>query len=262
MFNELIEQFKAAQVAAADAYHAVSRAERLLFPNVESYLHATKTRSSYKTERELSSFCRDLAAAIVRRACRNFAPPGGSLSIAREDELEECGIDLHEALEKGEVPDLDALWRHLERKFSGEGGATLAYEQAARSIIDGFYLKPSSEMKRTSSGVVIDMSAQSEECWNRKGQRTLSVYARDRVSACFRGLATVARKASFDELASQLADGRFLGEEYSSRAKLSFSGLDVTRFNDKWQCRFSFAVGDALSLFISEFGAAYLSTRG
>lgn len=32
-------------------------------------------------------------------------------------------------------------------------------------------------------------------------------------------------------------------------------------FNDKWQFKFAHDVGDALSLFISEFGAKYLASR-
>jgi hypothetical protein len=32
-------------------------------------------------------------------------------------------------------------------------------------------------------------------------------------------------------------------------------------FNDKWQFKFSHQVGDALSLFISEYGAEHLASR-
>lgn len=261
MFNTLIEQFKSAQVAAAEAYAAVARAEAQALPGLEGYMRATKNRHSYKTERELSEFCSNLVGAIVCQASRKFAPVGGRIEIDRSDELDACAINIGEALKKGEIPDLDAFWAHLERKFAGEGGVAIAYEQAARAIIDGFYLKPTSEMKRTGTGVVIDMSVQSDARWRGDGMRSISTYASQRVAACFQGLAAFARKAGFDVLASELAHGRYLHEDFASRDKLSFTGLDITRFNDKWQCRFAFAVGDALSLFISEFGAAYLASR-
>ncbi|WP_434667795.1 hypothetical protein P5W99_36155 [Paraburkholderia sp. A3BS-1L] len=260
MFNTLIEQFKAAQVSAAEAYDAVARAEAEALPGLEDYMRATKSRHSYKTERELGAFCSNLADALVHRASRAFAPPGGSLRINRGDELHACNVDIGKALEGCRIPDLDAFWAHLERKFAG--GAAVAYEQAARAIIDGFYLKPTSEMKRTSSGVVIDMSVQSEARWSGNGQRSIGVYSTERVGACFRGIATFARKSGFAALANELQDGRYLREDFKSRDKLTFSGLDVTRYNDKWQCRFAFGVGEALSLFISEFGAQHLASRG
>ncbi|MDR5754951.1 MULTISPECIES: hypothetical protein [unclassified Caballeronia] len=48
---------------------------------------------------------------------------------------------------------------------------------------------------------------------------------------------------------------------FSTREKLSFTGLEIVMFNDKWQFKFAHDVGDALSLFISEFGAEYLASR-
>jgi hypothetical protein len=38
-------------------------------------------------------------------------------------------------------------------------------------------------------------------------------------------------------------------------------GLDLPHPNEKWQFKFSHQVGDALSLFISEFGAEHLASR-
>jgi hypothetical protein len=62
-------------------------------------------------------------------------------------------------------------------------------------------------------------------------------------------------------LSSELTHGRLVDYEFDTREKVSLHGLDVVMFNEKWQFKFSHQLGDALSLFISEYGADYLATR-
>lgn len=261
MYNALIQQFKAAQATATEAYAAVARAEVDLFPGLEDYERAVKSRSSYKTERELKAFCTDLSELVVRIAQREFAPAGGTITIARDRELEEAGVDIGETLDKGGVPDLDRFSAHLKAKYAGEAGTTLGYQQAAKAIIDGLWLRPDSEMKRTASGIVITAPVGSEASYSTAGRRRISHYTTDRVAALFRGIATFATMAGYLELAAVLRRSWVLRDEYYSRDKLLFEGLEITRFNDKWQFRFAHAVGDALSLFLSEHGAEHLASR-
>ncbi|MEX3901432.1 MULTISPECIES: hypothetical protein [Paraburkholderia] len=42
---------------------------------------------------------------------------------------------------------------------------------------------------------------------------------------------------------------------------MSLDGLDIVMFNEKWQFKFAHQVGDALSLFISEYGTEHLANR-
>lgn len=261
MYNTLMEQFKAAQATAAEAYAAVARAEAGLFPGLEDYERATKSRGSYKTERELKAFCTDLSELVVRIAQQAFAPAGGTIAITRDHELEEAGVDIRETLDAGGLPDLDGFATHLKRKYSGEAGAALGYQQAAKAIIDGLWLKPDSEMKRTASGIVITAPVGSEASYGDSGRRRISYYATDRINQLFRGFATFATIAGYPGLAADLRQPRALRDEYYSRDKLLLEGLEIVRFNDKWQFRFSHAIGDALSLFISEHGAGHLASR-
>ncbi|CAB3802756.1 hypothetical protein [Pararobbsia alpina] len=70
-----------------------------------------------------------------------------------------------------------------------------------------------------------------------------------------------ASELGFHALAAQLTRGRLPDYEFHTREKVSFDGLDVVMFNEKWQFKFAHQVGDTLSLFISEFGGEHLASR-
>ncbi|MCG7400546.1 hypothetical protein [Caballeronia zhejiangensis] len=261
MYKQLIEQFKTAQTAAAAAYGAVVQAERDVFAAGLSEYSAMEVRSEYKAERELSTFCRRLLSRLVMEASRKFAPAGGRIEIDQSRELDRCGLDVDEDLRKGNVPDLDGFWQHLERTFGGEAGERVAFEQAAKAIINGFWLKPDTEIKRTSSAVILEKRVTSQSCFHSKGQREVYYSSQQAVATTFDGLATFAKKHQFGALAMQLRNFSVHRLTFSTREKLSFTGLEIVLFNDKWQFKFAHDVGDALSLFISEFGAEYLASR-
>ncbi|CAE6967717.1 hypothetical protein [Paraburkholderia domus] len=183
------------------------------------------------------------------------------IAIDQADEIKEANLDLRETLAKGEIPDLDGFWTHLQRKFGGDAGRRVAYVQAAKAIIDGFYLRPDKEVRRVGGGVVIDASVGSEASYVSRGLRRISTYSDRRVATLFQGLRAFARKSGFAQLAADCNNGNIVRDEYASREKLLLSGLEVTRFNDKWQFKFASQVGAALEIFISEFGAEHLASR-
>jgi hypothetical protein len=261
MYTALVQQFKDAQAKAAAAYLEVRAAETALFPRDGQYSYcAAETRSEYKTERELSDFCNRLSHVLVREAVRRFSPPGGRLEIEDSRELANASIDIHEALRAGKCPDFDAFWAHLERTYSGDAGKRIGLMQAAKSIIDGFNIRPNSEIKRTSSAIVLEGRIWSEPCY-RSSARKATYHSQQTVVNITRGLAAFAGHAGFDVLASELKHGRLLDYQFETREKVCFNGLDIVMYNEKWQFKFSHQVGDALSLFISEFGADYLTSR-
>lgn len=262
MYNALIKQFKLAQATAADAYRAVASAEISLFPGFEDYERATRSRHEFKVEREFTKFCVDLSEVVVRVARREVAPAGTRIEIDRDAELKAAGIDIRESIQSGTTPDLDAFWSHLEKKFSGDAGASIAYQQAAKAIIDGLWLKPTTEMKRTNSGIVVEAPVGSEASFSSSGWRRVSYYSQSRVAGLVTGLTTFAAKSGCTALAGELRHCRLVSDEYRSRDKESLTGLEIVRYNDKWQFKFAHAIGDALSIFISEFGAEYLASRG
>jgi hypothetical protein len=262
MYTALVQQFKDAQTKAAAAYLEVLAVETALFPSSDKqYVYrATETRADYKTERELSDFCNRLAHVLVSKAIAQFSPAGGRLEINGEKELENASVDIRGALRAGKCPDFDAFWSHLERTFSGDAGKRIGLIQAAKLLIDGFGIRPNSEIKRTTSAIVLDARIWSETSF-RSTLRKATHHSQATAAGLIRGLAAFATHAGFDALGFVLTHGRLIDYEFETREKVSFQGLDVVMFNEKWQFKFSHQVGDALSLFISEFGADYLATR-
>lgn len=261
MYTALVQQFKDAQTKAAAAYLEVSAAETALFPSDGQYCYrAAESRSEYKTERELSDFCNRLSHVLVSEAVRRFSPPGGRLEIDDSKELANASIDIHGALRAGKCPDFDAFWAHLERTYSGEAGKRIGLMQAAKLIINGFNIRPDSEIKRTSSAIVLEARIWSEPVHRSSARK--ATYQSQQTAACImRGLSAFAGHAGFDVLSVELNHGRLVDYHFETREKVSLHGLDVVMFNEKWQFKFSHQVGDALSLFISEFGAEHLASR-
>jgi hypothetical protein len=261
MYTALVQQFKDAQLKAAAAYLEVGAAETALFPSDERHSYrAVETRADYRTDRELSDFCRRLSHVLVTEAIRRFSPAGGRLEIDDNKELANASVDIDGALRAGKCPDFDAFWAHLERTFSGDAGKRIGLVQAAKLVIDGFGIRPNSEIKRTTSAIVLEARIYSEACY-RSSARKATYHSQSTAAGLMRGLAAFAGQAGFDALSSELKHGRLVDYEFETREKVSLNGLDIVMFNEKWQFKFSHQVGDALSLFISEFGADYLATR-
>ncbi|WP_244222887.1 hypothetical protein [Cupriavidus lacunae] len=165
MYNKIIEQFIAAQQAAHAAYLAAAAFERDTVAGIADHYHAVDVRSEYAMTRELQSFCRSLASGVVNRARREFAPPGSRLDIKDHDEHERAGLDIDAALKAGGIPDIDALWASLTARYGGNGGAELAYRQAAQRIVSGFGLNRKREIKKTASAVILRKHVGSEACY-------------------------------------------------------------------------------------------------
>lgn len=261
MYTALVQRFKDAQSKAAAAYLEVCAAETALFPKGDAHCYrATETRADYRTDRELSEFCRRLSHVLVMEAVRRFSPAGGRLEIDDSKELANASVDIDGALRAGKCPDFDAFWAHLERSFSGDAGKRIGLMQAAKLIVDGFSIRANSEIKRTTSAIVLEARIYSEPCY-RSSARKATYHSQSTVAGLMRGLGAFAGHAGFDALSSELTHGRLVDYEFDTREKVSLHGLDIVMFNEKWQFKFSHEVGDALSLFISEYGADYLATR-
>lgn len=262
MFTNLVKLFKDAQQAAQTAYGAVLTAEIKAFADRRVEYTAMNTRSSYTAERELQDFCSRLVGRMAMEAARKFAPGSGRLDIDKGEELQRFGLDVNKVLEAGNLPDLDGFWLHLEKSYGGDAGREVAFSQAAKAIINGFWLKPNTEIKRTSSAVVLEKRVPSEVSFRSSGGRRRIHYGSTQsVALTLDGLSTFASKYQFATLGQQLKHCNVNDLEFETREKMSFNGLDVVMFNDKWQFKFSHQVGDALSLFISEYGAEHLASR-
>ncbi|MDR5776906.1 MULTISPECIES: hypothetical protein [unclassified Caballeronia] len=220
MFTHLIQQFKDAQTVAAAAYGAVAQAERDAFTDGRTEYSAMDARSEYKVERELEKFCSRLVSRLVMEASRKFAPAGGRIEIDSAHETDRFGLDVGGALRKGHLPDLDGFWKHLEQTFGGEAGEQVAFEQAAKALIDGFWLKPDTEIKRTSSAMILEKRVSSEASFRSKGEREVHYHSQSSVYATFQGLATSTDKHGFGALANSLRNFSINHLTFSTRENL------------------------------------------
>lgn len=227
MFTNLIQLFKDAQQAAQTAYDAVLTAEIEAFIDRRVEYTAMNTRSKYAAERELQEFCSRLVGRLVMEASRKFAPGSGRLEIDKDEELRRFGLHVNDVLEAGRLPDLDGSWQHLEKTFGGDADREVAFTQAAKAIINGFWLKPDSEIKRTSSAVVLEKRVSSEISFHSSGKRRIHYGSTQGVAVTLDGLATFASKHQFSALGQQLRHCNVSNLEFDTREKMSFNGLDV-----------------------------------
>ncbi|AZG17088.1 hypothetical protein [Cupriavidus pauculus] len=262
MYNQIIEKFIAAQQAARQAYQDAANFERdmLAGTGTEEPFFAVGVRSAYRQEDELKKFCQSLAGNVVSRARKEFAPPGARLDIDNSAEYERAGLEIHEALRKGEIPDLDRLWASLTACYKGDGGAATAYRQAAARIVRNFGLHRNAEVKRTAAGVVLKKPVYTETSY-RSSRRRVGYHSTQPTADCLMGLATFAGKAGNALLAKQLGGINLHELEYVSREKIAMPGLDITLFNDKWEFKFCNELAEALMLFIGEYGQEAMQER-
>lgn len=93
---------------------------------------------------------------MVAEAAGKFGPASGRLDIDTSDGLHRCGLNVNEVSQAGKLPELDGFWKHLEKIYDDDAGREVAFARAAKAIINGFRLKPDSEIKRTGNAVVLE----------------------------------------------------------------------------------------------------------
>lgn len=210
--------------------------------------------------------------ALIRKAQSQFAPPGGTLEINEYDVLEATGQSgwerdyqdrrWRDRTGDEEVKlklDLDKLWLHLESTYGGDSGKVLGLKQQAQVIVSELGLKHRPEMKRTSSYVACFRRTYSEkqDYGSHKGMYHAGFHSRETIAALCRGLQCFAEWAELDGLSISLSSARnLLGDYnhyYNLRDKVSFPGLEIVFFKDKWEWRFSHDVAEKLMLFLGEF---------
>lgn len=222
-------------------------------------------------QQDLRDIAQKAVNSLVCRAERQFAPSGGTLSISRSEVLEATGQDdwdedyrRHRYIEKKDVKvpvDLDKIWAYLEKKYGGDGGKIAGFRQMAEIVIDAFRLRDKDAVNRTSSAVVISRRVWGEkkEYGPNRGLYELHYNYRDSMNTLFRALMCFAEEAELDALAIALQPSRhqITGYDfaYAPRNKVTFPGLDIVMFKEKWEFRFSHDVAEKLLVFIGEYGS-------
>lgn len=261
MYNTIIKQYKQAQSLAFEAYLKVARFEKEILPDIDPYCYAVEIRAEHQVSSELRKFCRRLAAAAVRRARQEFAPPSGRLDIDDSNEFEIAGLDVEAALQADEIPDVDKLWESLSTRYGGNAGAEAAYKQAAERIIRNFGLDRQKEVKRTSSGVSLRTGIVSQAAFGSSGRRRIGYHSCRYAADSLDGLATFVAQAGAQRAAEGLRSINVHDFEYEYREKLVYPELEIVFFKEAWEFKFSHALAEKLMIFVGQYGAEYLERR-
>lgn len=211
--------------------------------------------------------------ALISKAERMFAPPGGRLSISEFQCLKAIGQGnwaenyrkLRYEKDKVDTPiglDLDALWAHLETAYGGDAGKNAGYRQQAAVIVDAFSLENDGVVKRGASPISLfkRMYSEKQDYGSHKGKYQAHYSYRESLGKLNQALLCFAEWAELLELSIDLQPTRHdlceYGMYYSPRESRNFSGLDVVMFKEKWEFKFSHDVAEKLMLFLGEFSAS------
>lgn len=146
-FNRAFDQLDAALVV-------VQASEREACPEhfVERYQQELILGESFNFSGQRKKAAQYLFNTLVRKAEKDFGPPGAALTI---DKLEvEKHFKLREA-EYFETLDLIAVWQHLTDEY-GLQGVDLAYTQAADQIVKHFLIRADQPIKTVSGQIVLE----------------------------------------------------------------------------------------------------------
>jgi hypothetical protein len=207
---------------------------------------------------------------LIYKAQRIFAPFGGTLKIDLNEVLQATGqSDYAETYrdrrwhkEQKSVPiglDLDKVWAYIETTYGGDAGVTLGYQQQAAVIVAELRLADEDSMNRTAGYVACSTRVWSEKqtYGSQSGMYRAHYGACESLSKLFAALRCFAEWAEFGSLASALEPSRNgLGDyhhHYSLRERVSFPGLEVVMYKEKWVFQMKHEVAEKLMLFLGEF---------
>ncbi len=117
MFNAVIQRFKEAQLQAFESYLMVARFEKESLPILDPSLRATRVQKEAELTHEFELFCVRIARAVVETVRSNL-PSAAASSIDVASEIQVAKSDIKASLAIGAVPDMDAFWATLCRRFN------------------------------------------------------------------------------------------------------------------------------------------------
>lgn len=254
-FFALYAQYELKVAALADE---LRQAERQLFgDDWQSVISTPKT--DY-----LSSITQGLIDNLVAQAETRYAPEAGSLTIEPYDVLvatsQQRWQEEHARKDTDVEPpvDLDKIRAHLDETYGGDGGATAAYQQQAKVLIDFFGFNRDTQMVATSRyvGCSVRVYSSKKDYGPDKGKFEL-YNSHERVRKLFKALACAFAWAEQHELSCALQRTGLTHYNFTfrSRHRESFPGLEIILYSEKWDWQFNHDAANALKLFLGQYGA-------
>lgn len=212
----------------------------------------------------LSAIAQGLVDNLVAQAETRYAPAAGSLKIERYEVLQATGQqrwqEEHARKDTDDAPpvDLDKIRAHLDKAYGGDGGATAAYQQQAKVLIDFFGFNRDTQMVATSRyvGCSVRVCSSKKDYGPDKGKFELH-NSHERLRNLFKALSCAFAWAEQNELswALQCTDLTHYNFTFKSRHRESFPGLEIILYSEKWDWQFNHDAANALKLFLGQYGA-------
>lgn len=202
---------------------------------------------------------RHVRAALIELAQKRFAPPSGVLRIDTDDIEADCPAAWGE-----EGFDPDVIWAALERRYGGQAGLDLAYEQVAAHLVSQFGLVRHPPVRRANR-LQLEARVYCERQYS--GGNKLSYNSQDTARKLLSALATFCTWAGDSESAAALATpGRAWTDACDnlvSRHRVAISArVSIVTFLEKLQVDLWGDLGETkFQAFIGRFGAKALAQQ-
>lgn len=200
---------------------------------------------------------------LLKQAEKQYAPPGGTLTIDRSAVFRDLGLDerSHWRFIEREAPvpfDLARMHAYLADAYGGDAGETAAYKQAAAELIKFFRFDDTEAVATTKRHVACTVRVWSNhKDYAPKGTLEVSYNEHQRISRAFQALACVMAWAERYDLQAALSRSAITGYcfTFKSRQRETFPGLGIVAFKEKWTFEFDHSVAEKLRLFLGQYGA-------
>lgn len=202
---------------------------------------------------------RHVRAALIELAQKRFAPPSGVLRIGTDDIEADCPDAWGE-----EGFDPDVIWAALERRYGGQAGVDLAYEQVATQLVSQFGLVRHPPLRRANR-LQLEARVYCERRFS--GGNRLSYNSEETARKLLAALATFCTWAGDSVSAAALATpGKAWSdacEDLVSRHRVSFGpSVSIVTFLEKLQVDLWGDLGETkFQAFIGRFGAKALAQQ-
>lgn len=200
---------------------------------------------------------------LIKQAEKQYAPPGGTLTIERSDVFRALGLDerSHWRFIDRDAPlpfDLARMHTYLADAYGGDAGQTAAYKQAAAELIKFFRFDDSEAVATSKRHVACTVRVWSNhKDYAPKGTLEVSYNEHQRISRAFQALACAMAWAERPDLQAALSRAAIAGYcfTFKSRQRETFPGLGIVAFKEKWIFEFDHQVAEKLRLFLGQYGA-------
>ncbi|MBA4372296.1 MAG: hypothetical protein C0402_05490 [Thermodesulfovibrio sp.] len=259
-FRRLFEDYCTVIDVYAVNLAALKVHERQDAPCVD-YILAVEDLSEYSIADFKVNVANRIRDRLIQHASKTFAPAGVALEIKSSD------IDDLDTISRETLQSFDpvAIWAALEGKYGQDAGKEEAWRQVAAKIINEFWLKKGSEVKRKGNYTSLDLRVYIDSI-DKKFDKTnrLHYNARQSVSKTCLALASFAQWAGRDLLWIDLkrmadfwwrANGREAIIESHQKNICGDNGeVVMITFTSRFEFRFRSDVAEQLQAFLGTYG--------